>query len=219
MIDLGSVGLGSGYSSGNGINDSGVVTGSYSVSGPLGDVLHAYVWDAVNGVTDIGDFAPRGINNLEQVAGNYSLYVPDPTHPGPIHALIWDAASGTTDLGTLGAADASSYADAINDAARVVGWSEIEADLGNRAFLWDPIDGMLNLQDLVADFSDWEYLERATDISNTGYITGYGYNAEGLRRAFLMVPSVNGVPTSSPISLIALGLTCFGFRAFRAKQL
>jgi probable HAF family extracellular repeat protein len=120
------------------------------------------------------------------------------------------------DLGTLGGM--SSYPDAINDAGQVVGRSEIVGDAVPRAFLWDPVDGMLNLQDLVADFSDWEYLERATDISDMGYITGYGYNADGLRRAFLMIPSVNGVPTSSPISLMAFGLTWFGFRMLNAKR-
>jgi probable HAF family extracellular repeat protein len=177
MVDLGPLGLGSGRSSGNGINDSGMVTGSYSVSSPLGDVSHAYVWDAVNGVIDIGTLGGLSsvgiaINDIGQVAGYYSLYVPDPAHPGPIHAFIWDAASGMMDLGTLGGV--SSYPDAINDAGQVVGRSEIVGDAVPRAFLWDPVDGMLNLQDLVADFSDWEYLESAEDISNTGYITGYG---------------------------------------------
>ena len=73
MTDLGPLGLGSGRSSGNGINDSGMVTGSYSVSSPLGDVGHAYVWDAVNGVIDIGTLGGLSsvgiaVNDIGQVA-------------------------------------------------------------------------------------------------------------------------------------------------------
>ena len=221
MVDLGPLGLGSGNSSGADINDSGLVTGSYSVSaGPIGEVSHAYLWDAVDGLTDIGTLgglssAGTGINNLGQVTG-YSSITPDPFY-SPSHAFFWDATGGMTDLGTLGGT--SSYSTAINDSGRVVGRSEIVDDAVPRAFLWDPVDGMLNLQDLVADFSDWEYLESAEDISNTGYITGYGYNADGIRRAFLLVPSENGVSISSPISLMAFGLTWFGFRTFRAKRL
>src|SRR4030042_1871199 len=46
------------------------------------------------------------------------------------------------DLGTLGGR--SSVAKAINDMGQVVGWS-YKADGFNYAFLWDPINGMIDL--------------------------------------------------------------------------
>lgn len=56
-----------------------------------------------------------------------------------------------------------------------------------RAFLY--VEGQVyDLNDLVADMSEWDYLKSAREISDSGYITGVGETASGASRAFLLTP-------------------------------
>ena len=122
------------YSRGNGINDSGVVVGH---SGPDSDtnVTRAFIWDAANGMRDIGTLGGPyakafSINDSGLVTGEARTGT-----GGDTHAFIWSATTGMQDLGTI--AGNFSSGSFINANGHVVGWSLISADNRRHAFLYD----------------------------------------------------------------------------------
>jgi probable HAF family extracellular repeat protein len=145
-----------GYDSwGQGINDSGEVTG-YSTAtydGPL----HAFLYDGASmhdlgtpgGTTSYG----YGINASGKVTGNAATNGDSATH-----AFLYDGAS-MQDLGTLGGTD--SFGRAINASGKVTGFSRITGSYDLHAFLYDGA----SMQDL------------GTLGGTDSY--GYGINASG----------------------------------------
>jgi probable HAF family extracellular repeat protein len=87
------------------------------------------------------------------------------------------------DLGTLPGGYGSA-ASAINNVGEVVG----RADDGNaeHAFIWDNVNGMRDLNNLIPAGSGW-VLQEATGINNAGQIAGTGV-LNGAHRAFLLTP-------------------------------
>lgn len=89
-------------------------------------------------------------------------------------AFIWKEGEGFTFLPGLDGGPADSVSPrSVNSAKQVVGWARNGAN-AQRAFLWDPVNGMRDLNTLVqgkpADFR----MERALAISETGWIVGDG---------------------------------------------
>jgi probable HAF family extracellular repeat protein len=129
-------------------------------------------------VTDLGvGFEARAINDNGQVVG-YRKNLDENTS----HSFLYD---GTTmkDLGTLGGYE--SQASAINDNGQVVGTSG-SLNGGAHAFLYDELDGMLDLNNLIASDSGW-LLGVAIDINSFGQIVGNG-SIDGEPHAFLLTP-------------------------------
>lgn len=155
------------------INASGQVVGSSeTVRGSW--VHHAFLWNRVGGMEDIGGgagslsiSAAYGINAAGQVVGEFNG-----------RAFLWQ--SGVMqDLGTL-PGHASSSGRAINASGQAVGESVAAEGSVSRAFLWDS-GAMHDLGTLPGDPS-----AQARDINAAGQVVGKSGTRDGsISRAFL----------------------------------
>lgn len=68
------------------------------------------------------------------------------------------------------------------------------ADTDERAFIFDPITGVIDLNSLIDPTSGWS-LEFARDINSAGQIIGTG-TLNGLTRGFMLNPTVAPEPAS-----------------------
>lgn len=150
---------------------------------------HAFLYEHGH-MHDIGSLpntnvsSAAAINDRGHIVGsaNYATL----TDTGPSHAFLYD---GTMhDLGTLGGPQ--SFASAINKSGVIVGSSEIAGDPSNPqsdAFVYRDgkmrdLNGLVNLPKTT-----WTQLWQANGINERGQITGWGFNANGLR-SFIVTP-------------------------------
>ena len=90
---------------------------------------------------------------------------------------------------------ARSNAKAVNDSGVVVGDSYVSGQV-QHAIVFDVVNGLRDLNNLIPPGTGWELIS-ASDINNSGQITGLGrYN--GLIRAFLLSPPDTSVVIVSP---------------------
>ncbi len=144
------------------VNEAGQVVGFASAGDEFSS--HAFIWDPVNGIQDLGTFgglssAACCINEAGQVAGSAL------TASGHNHAFFWDPADGLLDLGTLGGLGSAALA--MNDAGQVVGSSDTGS--AEHAFIWDAKNGMQDLGTILTK-------SRAVDINNNGQVIGVSYD-------------------------------------------
>ena len=150
---------------------------------------HAFLYEHGH-MHDIGSLPQTNVSSAAAIneggrivgAANYATL----TDAGPSHAFLYD---GTMhDLGTLGGAQR--YATAINKSGVVVGSSAIAGDPSNPrsdAFVYRDgkmrdLNGRINLSKTT-----WTQLWQANGINVRGQITGWGFNANGLR-SFILTP-------------------------------
>lgn len=180
------------------INDNGRVVGRYT----QGNNAVSFIGDTNGNIlTELDSFeggstSVTGINDNNLVTGHST------NAAGRFRAFIGDE-NGITDLDTAGNFT-NSIARAINDNSSIVG-SASYLDVGGQQhsglFLWTEEDGMILLRDLIDDLSGWDRLRVATDISNTGYIVGYGNKTNGETHGFLLSPIIDSFfnnPDSDP---------------------
>src|SRR5688572_19113502 len=170
-------------SSGNGLSNSGDVTGS-AVSGCSSCSTEAFVWSGKQSVPYFGPLASdfewlnswgRDINYLRQVTGDAELLtVPGNAASKVTRAFFWD---GTTKriLGTLGGTH--SDGSAINASGHIVGTSSTAGDAEFHAYVWNG-STMRDLGTLGGTFSD------GAAINVSGHVAGSSINAKGQSRAF-----------------------------------
>lgn len=196
------------YSDAYGLNESGQVVG---VTAP-GWVDRGFLWD--NGVTSRLDDLVEGeggsrayrINNLGQVVGESW---DDSFRP---RAALWQG-SAITDLGVLPNGSDSSWAYGINDSGIAVGTSYIGppgAASSNRAFIWDSVNGMRDLNDLLDSSGSGWVLGGARDVNSTGQIAAWGFYQGGEMHAVLLSP--RAVPEPGTLTML-LGLGGMGLVA------
>ena len=143
---------------------------------PYGYQLRAFLWDAKNGMQDLGtlgtgtDAQAIEVNERGQVIGDsYTSSAPGAC-PWSIAtgAFIWDRAHGMVDLGSLGGT--CTTANDLNNRGQVVGTSYVTGDNNNRAFLWE--NG--SLRDLGGSPGEFT---GAFAINEGGVAAGYTYLA------------------------------------------
>lgn len=134
VTDLGILPSWGNYSRGNGINKAGEVVGHSG--GSLSTTnTHAFIWDAVRGMRDIGTLGGAyakafSINNSSVATGTSQAL------SGGFQAFIWDEAGGMRNIGTI--AGNTSSGNFINDNGHVAGTSTINGfDNRQHAFLYD----------------------------------------------------------------------------------
>jgi len=162
------------------INDNGQVAGD---SDAKGGRHAAFIWQA--GKFTILPFVPgstlavvNGMNSLGSVVGYSILGV------GIDHATLWQ--NGTAlDLGTLGGP--SSFAESMNTAGQVAGFSDIANGYQRRAFVWQ--NGVMKQLPSLSPNSDDDL---AFAINGSGVVVGQSDNAANQDRA---VRWQNGVVT------------------------
>ncbi len=132
-------------------------------------------------------------------------------------AIRWGASGAATELGNLGtdtSGDTNGQAYAINTAGMAVGYvfefDNLGNDLGTRAVAWGTDGVALDLNTMLDAGTSWVNLYEARDISDTGWITGFGrFDPDGAggspayNRMFLM--QVMPVPEPGALSVPALG--------------
>ncbi len=156
----------------------------------VGQSSDAYRWTASEGVVYLPD-SSSGHTPREAMAisPDGSVIVGwGNTPPFYIEAFRWTEAEGTIALGTLPGDNESTARDVSAAGNTVVGSSSLWGD--EHAFIWDAINGMRNLQDVLvndygAQLSGWT-LQGATGISGDGTkIVGYGLNPDGNTEAWI----------------------------------
>jgi probable HAF family extracellular repeat protein len=204
MVDLGT--LGGNESRGFGINNAGQVTGwSQRTDGLTRAFLYTGTPGSGGAMVDLGtpgglESSGSAINNAGQVTGHY-----DTTAQGyyEVRAFRYTPGpgGGMVDLG-------GGHGNAINDAGFVIGES------GSFPTLWqiDAANTAVNLDEwldvtnptLGADWSLRSF-GRASDISNHGLITGWGfYYPANQYRAYLLDAS-SLVPEPAALGLLSVG--------------
>jgi probable HAF family extracellular repeat protein len=191
LEDIGT--LGGDTAEAHAVNNAGQIAGLSEISRGAN---HACLWDA-GGIIDLGTLGgensvAEGINNLGQVVGASETDVADPGHE---HAFLWllSAADGRVgdmhDLGVLPGTE-NSKAWNIDDQGNVVGDATSADGSLTRAFIWNAVHGMRDLNDLLVNPSGWE-LQSARSVNSSGAIVGHGLH-DGVVRAFLLEPIIFG---------------------------
>lgn len=151
------------------INDLDQVCGTYNFDGQT----YVFIWDKIKGLNILNDFPssciPKKINNLGQIAGNYTLA------SGEHHGFFWDSRIGFIDIGTLGGKNA--WVNDLNDLGQIVGGSEtgkisdLDHSLIQHAFIWEynSIQDLGALKDDSGIEGDKSY---AVAINNKGDTVG-----------------------------------------------
>lgn len=177
LQDLGTLGGNRSYA--YGIDAAGRVVGrARNVQGRF----HAFVWDAVGGMVDLGTL-PGGtsstaysINGSGQVVGESNFL----NSPFAFRGFLWTSQGGMEDLGTL-AGGSFSVAYSINESGQVAGEGD-DASGNTRALLWN--SGVP--QDLGTLPGGTNATARA--INNEGQVVGWGDVADGSTHGFLWDP-------------------------------
>ena len=184
MNDLGLGGSSNGAVS---INEVGQIIGYVEIAG---GGYSSLLWQS-GAVYNLGPGGLIGcvamdVNNSGKVAACATFTV---EHGGntytTTHASLWQG-GGMSSLGTLNPDQPAlySYGNAINNAGRVVGSSQINYTDGTRAFFWD--GAMTNLGSLAGDGYGNSY---ALDINEANQVVGYSGGAAGGLHAVLWLPA------------------------------
>jgi probable HAF family extracellular repeat protein len=153
------------------INNRGQIIGTSSLAGDKS--THAFVWDDMNGMTDLLTLGgpnsyPLWINEAGEIVGEADISdVENALGQFPHHAFLWRDGV-MIDLGTLGS---TSHAESINNKGQVVGRSRLGSEISvlQHGFLWENGGPMVDLNTLIPAGSNFQLLD-AFNINDRGEI-------------------------------------------------
>lgn len=189
------------------VNTSGHVIGETSLGTP-------YIWDMYNDSTELISSisgSATDINRSNEVVGTKNADVTENgkiINAGQKQAYVYKNGE-VIELGYVGVGS-SSEAYAINEDGIVVGTSN-----GN-AFVWSADYGMLNLNDLLADGSEWSNLSVASDINDLGQIVGWG-TINGETHSFV-ISDIVAAPEPKLIFILGLVVSVLLLRIFKGAS-
>ncbi|HSV82248.1 MAG TPA: hypothetical protein VLK85_23905, partial [Ramlibacter sp.] len=152
-----------------GVNQRGDIVG---VAGQ-GIARRPVLWVAGGGASELPVLAGFAAGEAAWVNGRGDVVGYSATGAELRHATLWPAAGRVVDIGTLPGGSAS-QAFGINDAGAVVGSSESTG--GSRAFIWNSVEGMRDLNALVVAAN--VVLTKAVGINNAGMIVALGHDLQ-----------------------------------------
>lgn len=212
------------------VNSAGTAVGYANVYDEAGQLLrqHAPVrWDPSGTATELGQLAvnadasvvwsPAALNDVGTAVGWARKARDDGVLVGT-RAVRWDASGPEAiELGNLGTSFGITYSEAlaVNATGTAVGfadtYSATDAFLGEHAVYWGDDTIAIDLNTLIDRSSGW-VLSRALEISDTGWIVGFGaFDADGAGgqaayfRHFLMHVPATAVPEPTAVTLFILG--------------
>lgn len=184
----------------------------------------AFVWTETNGMVGLGDL-PGGYSgsSAEAVSGDGTTVIGNSwsaLSEGTREAFRWTQSSGMQPLGDLPGGYYYSSAQATNFNGSIIVGFGYTVD-GARAFVWDEVHGMRELQEVLLDefglgaqIAGWT-LTVTTDISDDGLsIVGHGINPNGNTEAWLVrLDHPLNIPEPNSASMFALFIAAiFGNR-------
>ena len=184
MFNLGS--LGGTCMGASAVNNRGEVVGYSFLEGDA--VFHPFLWERgkLRDLGTQGDFgAALTLNELGDAVGWETL----PGNDGVVHATLWSR-SRIEDLGALGP-DECSLAWGINSREQIVGTSSASCNFTDRpslrAFLWEPGQGMQDLNTLIPAKLGLR-LRNVADINDRGEMAAFATRPNGDLRTVLLIP-------------------------------
>ncbi len=209
MTGLGDLPGGAATSQANGVSADGMVVVG---TGNSANGTEAFRWTAALGLVGLGDLAGGGFRSEAfGVSANGSAVVGfgQSADSSPFQAFRWVLTNAMTGAGTMTGlgylpttGNQNSRANAVSgDGNVVVGFSET-APGQNQAFIWDPVNGMRRLADLVPGLvpAGWT-LTDATAVSADGLtVAGYGINPGGQTEGWVLF-----IPEPATVLLLLAG--------------
>ena len=198
------------YSDSNGValNNSGAVIGNSTV---WWQTSHPFIWDNANGIKDLTSiagqyFSPTSINNSGQILGSGSVNTAANNTFSTF--AVWDATNGLQVVPEGPGFGWYQQATGMNDLGQVIGYSYAGSAWSyspniQLAFIWDKINGVQKLNDLIPADSGW-VLQKPHVINNINQIAGTG-TLNGNSEAFLLkpIPPQNQAPSQPEQTLPA----------------
>jgi len=215
MTDLGTVSAPDGYSRGHGINDAGEIAGRASLlTFPTGQ-KHLATWDPSNNITSIPNSGSSIYSTAQQINNSGEIVGNGIDSNGEWLGMVWDENGNFSHwLDTFGGDQSRAWS--INDDGTIVGFGTNGAGQGRALVSYDGGATSEDLNNLVVDMSEWQYLTTAFDINASGQIVGVGLDSNGFQSAF--IATVVPVPAAVWLFGSALG-AFFGFGRLRGQRL
>jgi uncharacterized membrane protein len=103
-------------------------------------------------------------------------------------AYLWKSISDMVDLGSFNNTYSRAYG--INEFGVVTGFSHIDGPDGRHATIWDEINGLRDLNDLIISGPTYEFIADANDINDVGQIVALSFidKSEGIYHGVLLTP-------------------------------